>query len=125
MAKFLKVILFLVLATAFGGSVSDVSAVPMADEPVCESYVPASRCPHWADAELAGAGGVTQLLTCSRVQRSHTTEYLLSLKEVAARLVHRAGAWSLHRSKLFTSSLSYRCHPVCGYYVFALRRIII
>lgn len=89
------------------------------------SYIPAPKLPYLSDAELAGSAGTTQLLTFSRAQRSYTTEYILSLKDMIERLAHRDDVLSLHRSKLFDTSTSYRCHPACEYYVFTLRRIII
>lgn len=144
MAKFLKVILFLVLATAFCGSVSDAFTVQTVDEMVIAaqvslgeegdtqrndvrqgSYIPAPKLPYLSDAELAGSAGTTQLLTFSRAQRSYTTEYILSLKDMIERLAHRDDVLSLHRSKLFDTSTFYRCQPACEYYVFTLRRIII
>lgn len=144
MAKFLKVILFLILAAAFCGSVSDAFTVRTVDEITIAaqtglgeegnaqrndvrqgSYIPAPQLPYLSDAELASSAGTIQLLTFSRAQRSYTTEYILSLKDMIERLAHRDGALSLHRSKLFDTSTSYRCHPACEYYVFTLRRIII
>ena len=108
MPKFLKVILFLVLATAFCGSVSDAFTVQTVDEMVIAaqvslgeegdtqrndvrqgSYIPAPKLPYLSDAELAGSAGTTQLLTFSRAQRSYTTEYILSLKDMIERLAHR------------------------------------
>ena len=105
MAKFLKVILFLVLATAFCGSASDAFTVQTVDEMVIAaqvslgeegdtqrndvrqgSYIPAPKLPYLSDAELAGSAGTTQLLTFSRAQRSYTTEYILSLKDMIERL---------------------------------------
>ena len=143
MAKFLKVILFLILAAAFCGSVSDAFTVQTVDEITIAaqtglgeegnaqrndvrqgSYIPAPKLPYLSDAELASSAGTIQLLTFSRAQRSYTTEYILSLKDMIERLAHRDGAL-LHRSKLFDTSTSYRCHPACEYYVFTLRRIII
>ena len=143
MAKFLKVILFLILAAAFCGSVSDAFTVQTVDAITIAaqtglgeegnaqrndvrqgSYIPAPQLPYLSDAELASSAGTIQLLTFSRAQRSYTTEYILSLKDMIERLAHR-GALSLHRSKLFDTSTSYRCHPACEYYVFTLRRIII
>ena len=142
MAKFLKVILFLILAAAFCGSVSDAFTVQTVDAITIAaqtglgeegnaqrndvrqgSYIPAPQLPYLS--ELASSAGTTQLLTFSRAQRSYTTEYILSLKDMIERLAHRDGALSLHRSKLFDTSTSYRCHPACEYYVFTLRRIII
>ena len=134
MAKFLKVILFLILAAAFCGSVSDAFTVQTVDEMVIAaqvslgeegntqrndvrqgSYIPAPKLPYLSDAELASSAGTTQ----------YTTEYILSLKDMIERLAHRDDVLSLHRSKLFDTSTSYRCHPACEYYVFTLRRIII
>ena len=138
MAKFLKVILFLILAAAFCGSVSDAFTVQTVDEITIAAQtglgeegnaqrndVPAPQLPYLSDAELASSAGTIQLLTFSRAQRSYTTEYILSLKDMIERLAHRDGALSLHRSKLYDTSTSYRCHPACEYYVFTLRRIII
>jgi len=144
MARFLKVILFLVLTTAFWGSLSDVftakavDSITLATQVGMEgdgniqknvvrqgSYIPAPQLPYLSDAEIASSGGTSQLLTFSRAQRSYTTEYILSLKDVVAQLAHREGALSLHRSKLYDTSAFYRCSPVCEYYVFTLRRIII
>ena len=81
MAKFLKVILFLVLATAFCGSVSDVFTVQTVDEMVIAtqvslgeegntqrndvrqgSYIPAPKLPYLSDAELQVP---LELLSCS------------------------------------------------------------
>ncbi|EKU87786.1 hypothetical protein [Bacteroides oleiciplenus] len=143
MAKFLKLILILVLATAFWGSVSDaftklvdetvsVSQIAMGEDGNIQrnavrqgSYIPAPQLPYLSDAEIASSGGTTQLLTFSRAQRSYTTEFILSLKDVVGRLAHRDDALSLQRSKLFDTTAFYRCQPACEYYVFTLRRIII
>lgn len=144
MAKFLKLILFLILATAFWGSVSDTFTAQAADEIALASqtiagedgnvqrdavyqgsYIPAPQLPYLSDAEIASSCGTTQLLTFPRAQHSYTTEFILSLKDVVERLAHRDGVLSLQRSKLFDTSAFYRCHPVCEYYVFTLRRIII
>ena len=108
MAKFLKVILFLILAAAFCGSVSDAFTVQTVDEITIAaqtglgeegnaqrndvrqgSYIPAPQLPYLSDAELASSAGTTQLLTFSRAQRSYTTEYILSLKDMIERLAHR------------------------------------
>lgn len=143
MAKFLRVILFLVLATTFCGSVSDVFTVQAVDgmafvsqsalgedgseqrEAVRQgSYIPAPQLPYLSDAEIASSSGTTQLLTFLRMQRSYTT-YILSLKDMVEQLAHRDGALSQHRAKLFDTNVYYRCSPACEYYVFTLRRIII
>ena len=89
MAKFLKVILFLILAAAFCGSVSDAFTVQTVDAITIAaqtglgeegnaqrndvrqgSYIPAPQLPYLSDAELASSAGTIQLLTFSRAQRS-------------------------------------------------------
>ena len=145
MAKFLKVILFLVLATAFCGSVSDAFTVQTVDEMVIAAQVSLGEEGVYAEEMMFGKEVIFRLRNChicqmqnlqvplellslltfSRAQRSYTTEYILSLKDMIERLAHRDDVLSLHRSKLFDTSTSYRCHPACEYYVFTLRRIII
>jgi len=92
MAKFLKVILFLILAAAFCGSVSDAFTVQTVDAITIAaqtglgeegnaqrndvrqgSYIPAPQLPYLSDAELASSAGTIQsfyeriyyVLTCT------------------------------------------------------------
>lgn len=145
MIKFLKLILFLLLITVFGDSLSDGTAARSVEEKALVyqeaatsgrevqvafvassgSYVPASRLPYLSDAEIENPGGTILLLTFPRGQRSYITEFLLSLKDVLVRMARRDDALSSQRSKLFDGSAVCRCRPACEYYVFALRRIII
>lgn len=144
MARFLKVILPLILLFALWGSVSDAFTAKVVDASGIASqsmmgeegdmlrndawqgcYIAAPQLPYVSDAELASTGGHTQLLTSSRAQRLYTTEYFLSLKGVVEQRVLCEDALSLHRSKLYDTGAFYRCSPVSEYYVFALRRIII
>lgn len=152
MANFLKAILFLVLAIVLGGSVSDAFTTEMVDKIVLtfcfdagedaslpdveeggamawsdiqRDCISAPQKPYFSDAEPVTASGHIQLLTFSHAQRLYTTEDTYSLKEMVEQLAFREGALSLHREKLFDTSAFYRYCPVCEYYVFALRRIII
>ena len=145
MVKFLKLILFLLLSTVFGGSISDEPVAWAAEDNVfayqetvieewgmrveviasSESYVSASQLPYMPDAEIENLGGAIQLLTFLRVQRSYTTEFLLSLKGVLIRMARHVGALSSQRLKLFDISTFGQLRPACEYYVFALRHIII
>lgn len=138
MAKFLRFIGFLVLALAlwqtasgtFAGRKADVGegmvengvAVYHQEEEACVS-VP--QLPYLPDAELAGMSGQSQLLSFSRVQRFITTEYIISLKDWVDKLARCEAVLSLHREKLYDATAYYRCQPVCEYYIFTLRRIII
>lgn len=144
MAKYMKLLLLLILTTAFWGNVSDaltakaVDATGLFAQSGLEEdenmwsnisqkgyYIPAPQLPYLSDAELTSSAGHTQLLTSSRAQRFYISEYILSMKDVVERMAHREGALSHQRSKLFDSTAFYRCHPVCEYYVFTLRKIII
>ena len=137
MAKFLRFIGFLVLALALWQTASDTFAGRKADVGECmvekgitayhqeETCVSVPQLPYLPDAELAGMSGQSQLLSFSRVQRFITTEYIFSLKDWVDRLAQREAVLSLHREKLYDATAYYRCQPVCEYYIFTLRRIII
>lgn len=137
MAKFLRLIGFLALALALWQTASDTFAGREADagKPVSENciavYQQEEAClsvpplPYLPDAELADMSGQSQLLSFSRLQRFITTEYILSLKDWVDKLARREAVLSLHREKLYDATAYYRCRPVCEYYIFTLRRILI
>lgn len=81
--------------------------------------------PYLPVAELASNNGHVQSLTMSRIQRSYITEYIFSLKDWVDKLAQREAVLSLHREKLYDATAYYRCQPVCEYYIFTLRRILI
>ena len=126
MGRYLKFIGFLVLAfivwqtsgAAFADGSSagaeesmDIRTVPVAAHHQEEACFTSPRLPYLPVAELASNNGHVQLLTMSRIQRSYITQ--------------REAVLSLHREKLFDATAYYRCQPVCEYYIFALRRILI
>lgn len=137
MAKFLRFIGFMVLALALWQTAGDT----FADEAVSGgdvvneqsiavykqsgSYIAMPQLPYLPDAELAGIGGQLRSLTYSRIQRISTTEYIFSLKDWIDKLAQREAVLSLHREKLYDATACYRCQPVCQYYIFTLRRILI
>lgn len=137
MDKFLKFIGFLVLAFALwqtGGDTFTVKAVDAGftmNENSAIVHQKSSACittpqlPYLPEAELAGIGGQSQLSNYSRIQRFFTTEYIFSLKDCIDRLTMREAALSLHREKLYDATAYYRYQPVCEYYIFTLRRILI
>ena len=90
-----------------------------------DAYIAMPQLPYLPDAELAGMGGQLHSLTYSRIQRISTTEYIFSLKDWIDKLAQRAAVLSLHREKLYDATAYYRCQPVCEYYIFTLRRILI
>ena len=137
MAKFLRIIGFLVLAIALWQTASDtftgerVGEGKHITEKAAIVYqqdgasIAAPQLPYLPDAELAGMTGQSQILSFSRLQRFVVTEYIFSLKEWMDKLAQREAILSLHREKLYDATAYYRCQPVCEYYIFTLRRIII
>lgn len=138
MDKILRFIGFLVLALALwhtasdaftinavdaGQTVNDKNAIVHQQSATC---IATPQLPYLPEAELAGSGaGQSQLSNFSRIQRLSTTEYIFSLKDCIDRLTQREAALSLHREKLYDATAYYRCQPVCEYYIFTLRRILI
>ena len=120
----------MVLALALWQTVSDTFANKAASggNVVSENTIAVHampQLPYLPDAELAGMGGQLHSLTYSRIQRISTTEYIFSLKDWIDKLAQRAAVLSLHREKLYDATAYYRCQPVCEYYIFTLRRILI
>ena len=103
----------------------DIRTVPVAAHHQEEACFTSPRLPYLPVAELASNNGHVQLLTMSRIQRSYITEYIFSLKDWVDKIAQREAVLSLHREKLFDATAYYRCQPVCEYYIFALRRILI
>lgn len=139
MARFLKIIGLLVLTFAFWQTLSnlfigtnlinedksvDIHAVAVKHQ-ADEACFSSPQLPYLPDAELASSNGHIQLLTFPRVQRSYIVEYLFSLRDCGEKLAQREATLALHKEKLFDTTTYYRCHPVCKYYVYTLRRIII
>lgn len=136
MAKFVKMILFLLFAVALHCVASDFfaeksvkeecrAAVLSLEHGVSETAVARVQSPQFPVAELAGGGIQTQQVVTSRIQRIHATQYILSLKSLGQKLVDCEAALSQNRQRLYDNTTSYCCHPVNDYYVFALRRIIV
>lgn len=151
MERYLRIIVTLMLALAWwqtSGDVPAASDVPAAGsvfaagdvaggEESAETQAVASVChrdsacftaarlPYLPVAELASSHGCVQLLSTSRILRSYITQSIFSVKDRVEKLARRQAVLVRHRSKLFDATACYRCLPVCGYYVFALRRILI
>ena len=138
MGKYLKIIGLLALAlvlwqtssaaftvtpVSVGESV-DIQAVAVSHHQD-ETCFTSPQLPYLPVAELASSRSHMQLLTMSRIQRSYISEYIFSLKDWVDKLAQREAVLSLNREKLFDATAYYRCQPVCEYYIFTLRRILI
>lgn len=136
MAAYLRFIGFLVLALALWQTASDafVGATTSAGHAVNETVsvcghadtvITTPQLPYLPDAELAGTSMQIQLLGHARVQRLCAAEYLFTLKGWMMQLSQREASLSLHREKLYDATAHRRCQPVCEYFIFTLKRILI
>lgn len=136
MVKLIKVILAFLFVMLLQSATSDYSACSTAKVDDCialtlpaknipESTVEAARSPYFPDAELAGTGIQFHQVTISRLQRISASEYLLSLKGLAQKLVNYKAALTQHWSRIYSTTTSHYCYPASEYYIFTLRRIII
>ena len=131
MGRYLKIIGLLVLALALwqtsgtvftsdGGVITedstDIQAVTAAHSQDGTCFT-SPQLPYLPVAELASNSG--------HLQRSYTAEYIFSLKDWVDKLARREAVLSLHKEKLYDSTAYYGCKPVCEYYIFTLRRILI
>lgn len=135
MVRFLRLTGFLVILFALWQVASTTFTEKSADDSMCRkeltirchkqgSIVSVPQYPYFPEAELAGSVTQPQLLTFLRVQRSMFTECAYSLKDRMDLLVQCIATLCLHSEKLHHTTY-YRCQPMCEYYVFALRRILI
>lgn len=131
MAKFVKVILFLLLTVVLHGVASNVLTekveqkqyvTVLAVERQTEVGVP--EYPYLPVAELIGNSSFHQMTT-TRVQRVQIGDYFFSLKSVLQNYANRENSLSQHWGRIYSTTTSYNCQPASEYYVFALRRIII
>lgn len=139
MGRYLKIIGLLVLALALWqtsgtvftsdggvstGDSTDIQAVTAAHSQDGTCFT-SPQLPYLPVAELASNSGHLHSLAMSRIQRSYTAEYIFSLKYWVDKLARREAVLSLHKEKLYDSTAYYGCKPVCEYYIFTLRRILI
>ena len=133
MAKFVKMILFLLFSVAFYSMVNDFSAAKVEEDAHAVtamgggqgSIVASAQTPFLPEAELVGSHSLIHQITMSRVQRINVIEYSLSMKGVLRNLADREASLSQHQGRIYDTTTSYYCHPSSQYYVFALRRILI
>lgn len=99
------------------------SAVHVAHSQPEDSCIKMPVQPILPEAELANAVVQLQLLTSFREKR--LAESVFSLKEQLNRLSQHEATLSLHREKLYHTTTDSQRYPVCEYYVFTLRKILI
>ena len=98
---------------------------PVAAHEQTDACLVMPQLPYLPDAELAGMGGHVHSLTILPYPAFFYYGIYLFIKGLGDKLAQREAVLSLHREKLFDATAYYRCQPVCEYYIFALRRILI
>ena len=131
MARFVKVILFLLLTVAFHGIVGNHSTAKVVEEQeraiTCtmgqgdEVCAPESPCK--PVAELTNLQSYQPTVT--RVQRVQLGEYFFSLKNALQCCADCANSLLMHQGRIYRTTTSHYCQPSSEYYVFTLRHIII
>lgn len=131
MARFVKVILFLLLAVVLYGMTNNHFTreqvkpiqcnVTYSDKQHGEINAPVTPC--LPEAELINMQ--SHQLSVTRLQRLHISEHLFSLRNLLFSCSNRDNSLSQQLCKIYNTTTSYFCQPSSEYYVFALRRIII
>lgn len=131
MAKFVKVILFLLLTVAFhsiAGNAFTSQAVERQEHAITyamehHGQISAPELPGKPVAELTNLQ--SHHISLTRIQRVQLGEYFFSLKNVLQRCADRENSLSQHWGRIYDTTTSYNCKPSSEYYVYTLRRIII
>lgn len=131
MVKFVKVILFLLLTVVLHGIASNISNEKLEQEEyvpvvhvVHQDQIGAPELPYLPVAELTNNLQSHQV-SMSRIQRVQTCEYFFLLKNFLQNWAERENSLSLHREKIYATTVSCYCQSACEYYVFTLKHIII
>ena len=131
MAKFVKVILFLLLTVAFHSIAGNVSTEKMVDKQGCDiTYAMGQRgeicAPDLPGKPVAELNNLqSHQISVTRIQRVQLGEYFFSLKNALQGCADRESSLSQHWGRIYDTTTSYYCQPSSEYYVYTLRRIII
>ena len=131
MAKFIKVILFLLLTVALHGIAGNVfteKTVEQTENAVTYSMkqhgqISAPEFPCSPVAELTNLQ--SHQISVARIQRVQLGEYFTTLRNLRQCGAERDNSLSQHLGRIYNTTTSYYCQPASDYYVFTLRHIII
>ena len=131
MAKFVKVILFLLLTVTLHGVASNVfTEKPVEQSELAITYsmkqheqISAPDFPYAPVAELNNLQ--SHQISVTRIQRVQLGEYFTTLRNLLQCCADRENSLSQHRGRIYNTTTSYYCQPSSEYYVFTLRHIII
>ena len=131
MAKFVKVILFLLLTVTLHGVASNVfTEKPVEQSELAITYsmkqheqISAPDFPYAPVAELNNLQ--SHQISVTRIQRVQLGEYFTTLRNLLQCCADRENSLSQHRGRIYNTTTSYYCQQSSEYYVFTLRHIII
>lgn len=132
MARFVKVILFLLFTVVLYGMADNsftgkqVKLIQYDITYSCskqQGQINAPTVPCFPEAELINMQ--SHQLSVTRLQRLHIGEYLFSLRNSLFSCANRDNSLLQQLCRIYNTTTSYFCQPSSEYYVFALRRIII
>ena len=129
MAKFVKVILFLLLTVAFHSIAGNVSTAKVVDEQERaityamrqHGEISAPDLPGKPVAELNNLQ--SHQISVTRIQRVQLGEYFFSLKNALQCCADRDNSLSQHWGRIYGTTTSYYCQPSSEYYVYTLSLI--
>ncbi len=131
MAKFVKVILFLLLAVALHGVAGNVfteKTVGQAENDITYSVIQHGQIstPEFPCSPVAELTNLqSHQISVTRIQRVQLGEYFTTLKNLLQCCAERDNSLSQHLGRIYDTTTSYYCQPASEYYVFTLRHIII
>ncbi|WP_308745646.1 hypothetical protein [uncultured Bacteroides sp.] len=131
MAKFVKVILFLLLTVALHGIAGNVfteKTVGQAENDITYSVIQHGQIstPEFPCSPVAELTNLqSHQISVTRIQRVQLGEYFTTLKNLLQCCAERDNSLSQHLGRIYDTTTSYYCQPSSEYYVFTLRHIII
>ena len=131
MAKFVKVILFLLLTVVLHGIAGNVfteKTVGQAENDITYSVIQHGQIstPEFPCSPVAELTNLqSHQISVTRIQRVQLGEYFTTLKNLLQCCAERDNSLSQHLGRIYDTTTSYYCQPSSEYYVFTLRHIII
>ncbi|WP_294627851.1 hypothetical protein [uncultured Bacteroides sp.] len=131
MAKFVRIILFLLLAVTFHGMAGNTftertveEAESVVDYPVYHTGdINAPEYPYSPVAELTNLQ--SHQTPATRIQRVQLREYITTLRNLLQCCAKCDDCLTQHWGRIYNTTTSYYCQFSSEYYVFALRRMLI
>ena len=125
MAKFVKVILFLLLTVTLHGVASNVFTEKPVEQSELAITYSMKQHEQISAPDFPYAPVQSRQISVTRIQRVQLGEYFTTLRNLLQCCADRENSLSQHRGRIYNTTTSYYCQPSSEYYVFTLRHIII